>query len=152
MRTTSPNPALSSPVDELVSKYKQLELDGKLKPEPILEENPSRFVVFPIKHHNVWEMYKKAEASFWTAEELDLAHDLVDWQKLDDNEKHFIKQVLAFFAASDGIVNENLGRAYCKSGAWCYGLVLILPKIDSKNGNFHILLNIYHCSCNHRII
>ncbi len=137
MRTTSPNPALSSPVDELVSKYKQLELDGKLKPEPILEENPSRFVVFPIKHHNVWEMYKKAEASFWTAEELDLAHDLVDWQKLDDNEKHFIKQVLAFFAASDGIVNENLGMNFCNevqiTEARCfYGFQMAIENIHSE--------------------
>jgi ribonucleoside-diphosphate reductase beta chain len=77
--------------------------------EPILTENPNRFVLLPIKYPAVWDWYKKAEASFWTAEEIDLAQDLNDWDnKLNDNERHFIKHVLAFFAASDGIVNENL--------------------------------------------
>lgn len=76
--------------------------------EPILKENPNRFVIFPIKHPDIWEFYKKAEASFWTAEELDLYQDLKDWKKLNKDEQHFIKHVLAFFAASDGIVNENL--------------------------------------------
>ncbi|MFM2267894.1 MAG: ribonucleoside-diphosphate reductase small chain [Bacteroidota bacterium] len=76
--------------------------------EPILRESEGRFVLFPIQHKKVWDMYKVAEASFWTAEEVDLAQDLVDWVNLSDNERHFIKHVLAFFAASDGIVNENL--------------------------------------------
>jgi ribonucleoside-diphosphate reductase beta chain len=77
--------------------------------EPILQENDNRFVLFPIKYDRIWKMYKQAEASFWTAEEVDLQPDLADWEnKLNDNEKHFIKHVLAFFAASDGIVNENL--------------------------------------------
>jgi ribonucleoside-diphosphate reductase beta chain len=77
--------------------------------EPILKENDNRFVLFPIKYDRIWKMYKQAEASFWTAEEVDLQTDLNDWEhKLNDNEKHFIKHVLAFFAASDGIVNENL--------------------------------------------
>ncbi len=77
--------------------------------EPILAENPDRFVLFPIRHTEIWAWYKKAEASFWTAEEVDLIPDLLDWEhKLNDNERHFIKHVLAFFAASDGIVNENL--------------------------------------------
>ena len=76
--------------------------------EPILTPNDKRFVLFPIKHHEVWEMYKKAESCFWTAEEVDLANDLKDWDKLTDGERHFISRVLAFFAASDGIVNENL--------------------------------------------
>ena len=77
--------------------------------EPLLMENAGRFVLFPIVHQDVWEMYKKAEASFWTTEEVDLAHDKVDWDtKLTDNERHFLKHVLAFFAASDGIVNENI--------------------------------------------
>ena len=76
------------------------------KSEPILEENKSRFVLFPIQHNDIWSFYKKAEASFWTAEEIDLAPDLFDWEnKLNDNERHFVKHVLAFFAASDGIVN-----------------------------------------------
>jgi ribonucleoside-diphosphate reductase beta chain len=77
--------------------------------EPILQENESRFVLFPIKHDQIWRMYKQAVASFWTAEEVDLSPDLQDWEhKLNDGERHFIKHVLAFFAASDGIVNENL--------------------------------------------
>jgi ribonucleoside-diphosphate reductase beta chain len=77
--------------------------------EPILQENESRFVLFPIKYDHIWKMYKQAVASFWTAEEVDLSPDLQDWEhKLNDGERHFIKHVLAFFAASDGIVNENL--------------------------------------------
>lgn len=74
----------------------------------MLIENPNRFVLFPIQHQDIWNMYKKAEMSFWVAEEVDLSDDLKDWHRLSENEKHFIKHVLAFFAASDGIVNENL--------------------------------------------
>ncbi len=77
--------------------------------EPILEPTNDRFVIFPIRHKEIWAMYKKAEASFWTAEEIDLSQDMTDWEnKLTKDERHFIKHVLAFFAASDGIVNENL--------------------------------------------
>jgi len=76
--------------------------------EPLLMENPNRFVMFPLQDNEIWEMYKKHVASFWTAEEIDLSTDTKDWEKLNDNEKHFIKHVLAFFAASDGIVLENL--------------------------------------------
>ena len=76
--------------------------------EPLLKENPGRFVILPIKYHDIWKMYKKAEASFWTAEEVDLSKDLAHWEALKDDERHFISHVLAFFAASDGIVNENL--------------------------------------------
>merc|ERR1712013_717935 len=78
------------------------------KSEPLLRDNPQRWVMFPIKHPEVWEMYKKHEASFWTAEEIDLSQDNADWDRLTDAERHFIKHVLAFFAASDGIVLENL--------------------------------------------
>mgnify|MGYP006097302085 CR=1 FL=1 len=91
-----------------MSEFKKKEMAGELKPEPILIENPQRFVLFPIQHNDIWQMYKKAEASFWTAEELDLAQDAKDWDKMSDNERYFISNVLAFFAASDGIVNENL--------------------------------------------
>src|SRR5688500_944907 len=81
--------------------------------EPLLNENKSRFVLFPIKHEAIWRMYKKAEASFWKAEEIDLGSDMNDWNnKLNDDERHFIKYVLAFFAASDGIVNENLAMRF----------------------------------------
>ena len=80
--------------------------------EPILVENKDRFVLFPIKYKDIWEMYKKAEASFWTAEEIDLSQDMKDWLNLNDGERHFITHVLAFFAASDGIVNENLAEHF----------------------------------------
>jgi hypothetical protein len=70
--------------------------------EPMLQENASRFVIFPIKHHDLWLMFKKSQASFWTAEEIDLAHDMNDWEGLKPDEQFFIKHVLAFFAASDG--------------------------------------------------
>ena len=76
--------------------------------EPLLKDNPNRFVILPIQYDDIWRMYKKAVASFWTTEEIDLAQDMNHWEKLNDDEKHFVKHVLAFFAASDGIVNENL--------------------------------------------
>ena len=82
--------------------------------EPILSENKNRFTVFPLKHHNLWELYKKVQMSNWTAEEIDLSLDLADWKKLSENEKHFIKYVLAFFASSDGIVYENLNLNFSK--------------------------------------
>jgi len=85
----------------------RLEKKRKLE-EPILTEQRNRFVLFPIQNNDVWEMYKKHVASFWTADEIDLGDDMRDWAKLNDKEKHFIKHVLAFFAASDGIVLENL--------------------------------------------
>merc|ERR1712216_968983 len=77
--------------------------------EPLLDENDQRFTMFPIQYPQVWEMYKKAEASFWTAEEVDLSDDMKHWETLTKDEKHFISHILAFFAASDGIVLENLG-------------------------------------------
>lgn len=81
--------------------------------EPILQENKDRFVIFPIKHHDIWEFYKKQEACIWTAEEIDLHTDLNDWNnKLSEEEKYFVKHILAFFAASDGIVNENLAENF----------------------------------------
>ncbi|MEE6476806.1 hypothetical protein FKM82_011226 [Ascaphus truei] len=79
-----------------------------IQDEPLLRDNPNRFVIFPIQYHDIWQMYKKAEASFWTAEEVDLSKDLLHWESLKEEEKYFISHVLAFFAASDGIVNENL--------------------------------------------
>ncbi|MEK7175286.1 MAG: ribonucleoside-diphosphate reductase small subunit [Patescibacteria group bacterium] len=105
--------------------------------EKILEENKDRFVLFPIKNPKVWEMYKKAEASFWTAEEIDLSDDLRDWAKLNEGEKHFIKHVLAFFAASDGIVNENLAVNFMREvqmpEARCfYGFQIMIENIHSE--------------------
>jgi len=80
-----------------------------MKPEPILTDNPNRFTMFPINYPSVWEMYKKSQASFWTAEEVDLSDDLKHWAGLTSDEQYFVKNVLAFFASSDGIVLENLG-------------------------------------------
>ena len=109
----------------------------KKKEEPLLAHNPSRFVIFPIEHGKVWEMYKKAEGSFWTAEELDLSKDRPHWEALNDNERHFIKHVLAFFAASDGIVNENLAMNFMKEVQWpearCfYGFQIAMENIHSE--------------------
>jgi len=87
---------------------------GVVAEEPLLAENPQRFCMFPIKYPEIWEMYKKAEASFWTAEEVDLSEDTQHWQALTCDEKHFITHVLAFFAASDGIVLENLAGRFMK--------------------------------------
>ena len=106
--------------------------------EKILTEEPNRFVLFPIKHQDIWQMYKTAEATFWTAEEIDLAQDLVDWrEKLTEDEKHFVKHVLAFFAASDGIVNENLGVNFLSevqyAEARCfYGFQIMIENIHSE--------------------
>merc|ERR1719473_2382151 len=88
-------------------EFKEYEQD-----EPLLRENPRRFVMFPIQYPQIWEMYKKHEASFWTAEEIDLSQDAKDWEKLSASEQHFVKHVLAFFAASDGIVLENLAGRF----------------------------------------
>ena len=81
--------------------------------EPILKGNEERFVLFPIKYHSIFDWYKKHLASFRTADEIDLHQDQRDWEKLNANEKHFIKHILAFFAASDGIVMENLAQQFC---------------------------------------
>lgn len=105
--------------------------------EPLLTPSPDRFVLFPIKHPQVWEMYKQAEASFWTAEEVDLSEDVVHWEQLTNDERHFIKYVLAFFAASDGIVNENLASKFYSEvqipEARCfYGFQIAIENIHSE--------------------
>ncbi|KAL1797755.1 hypothetical protein ACET3X_004361 [Alternaria dauci] len=115
--------------------------------EPILQENPGRFVLFPIKYHDVWQMYKKAEASFWTAEEIDLSKDLHDWNKrLNDDERFFISHVLAFFAASDGIVNENLVERFSSEvqipEARCfYGFQIMMENVHSET--YSLLIDTY---------
>jgi ribonucleoside-diphosphate reductase subunit M2 len=99
--------AAAAPLSLISKQFCELE-----KNDPILKENPHRWVMFPIQYPEVWEMYKKHEASFWTAEEIDLSQDTKDWDNLTDSEQHFIKHVLAFFAASDGIVLENLAAQF----------------------------------------
>ena len=103
--------ALLQPVVQQ-SQYSYYTQTQVVLPEPMLEENPNRFVLFPIKYNDIWKMYKDQKAAFWTAEEIDLAQDLKDWEKLSQGEQHFIKHVLAFFAASDGIVLENLAQRF----------------------------------------
>ncbi len=82
--------------------------------EPMLKENPNRFVIFPIEHADLWAKYKQHMAVFWTAEEIDLSKDMKDWQNLNDNERHFVKHILGFFAGSDGIVMENLATRFMR--------------------------------------
>jgi ribonucleoside-diphosphate reductase beta chain len=114
--------------------------------EPLLVEDPNRFVLFPIKHDDIWQYYKKAEASFWTAEEIDLSQDLADWKKMNDGERHFVSHVLAFFAASDGIVNENLANNFLKevqyAEAKCfYGFQIMMENIHSET--YSLLIDTY---------
>jgi len=115
--------------------------------EHILQENKDRFVMFPLKYHDIWEMYKTAEMSFWTAEEIDLAQDLTDWnEKLNADEQHFIKMVLAFFAASDGIVNENLAENFLKEVQYpeaksFYGFQIAMENVHSET--YSLLIDTY---------
>ncbi|KAL3082982.1 hypothetical protein niasHS_010784 [Heterodera schachtii] len=114
--------------------------------EPLLQENPNRFVIFPIKYHDIWQFYKKAVASFWTVEEVDLSKDISDWKSLTDNERFFISRVLAFFAASDGIVNENLVERFAQEvqvpEARCfYGFQIAIENIHSEM--YSLLINSY---------
>lgn len=117
------------------------------KNELILQENKDRFVLFPIQHDDIWQFYKKAEASFWTAEEIDLHPDLKDWdEKLNDDERHFIKHVLAFFAASDGIVNENLAENFLHEvqyteAKFFYGFQIAIENIHSET--YSLLIDTY---------
>jgi ribonucleoside-diphosphate reductase beta chain len=104
--------------------------------EKILVENPGRFVIFPIEHNDIWEFYKQHQAAFWTAEEVDLSNDIRDWEKLTENEQYFVKNVLSFFAASDGIVNENLAENFYREvqypeAKFFYGFQLAMENIHS---------------------
>ncbi|KAK2604832.1 hypothetical protein N8I77_007730 [Diaporthe amygdali] len=115
--------------------------------EPILKENPQRFVLFPIQYHEIWQMYKKHEASFWTAEEIDLSKDMHDWSnRLTDDERFFVSHILAFFAASDGIVNENLVERFSSEvqipEARCfYGFQIMMENIHSET--YSLLIDTY---------
>ncbi|MDE1205436.1 ribonucleotide-diphosphate reductase subunit beta [Tenacibaculum larymnensis] len=115
--------------------------------EPILQENKDRFVIFPIQHNDLWEWYKKQQACFWTAEEIDLHSDLTDWNsKLTDDERYFIKHVLAFFAASDGIVNENLAENFVNEvqyseAKFFYGFQIMMENIHSET--YSLLIDTY---------
>ena len=116
-------------------------------PEPILKENPDRFVIFPIQHQELWEEYKKQQACIWTAEEIDLSADLDDWRNvLNEDEKYFVKNVLAFFAASDGIVNENLAENFVKEvqyteAKFFYGFQIMMENVHSET--YSLLIDTY---------
>lgn len=118
-----------------------------LLPEPILQENPNRFVLFPIEHNDIWQMFKMQQACIWTAEEVDLANDLNDWRnKLNDDERYFIKNVLAFFAASDGIVNENLAENFLSEvqyteAKFFYGFQVMMENVHSET--YSLLIDTY---------
>ena len=115
--------------------------------EPILQENKDRFVIFPIQHKDIWEWSKKQDACFWTAEEIDLHQDLTDWNnKLSDDERYFIKHILAFFAASDGIVNENLAENFVNEvqyseAKFFYGFQIMMENIHSET--YSLLIDTY---------
>ncbi|OTA61906.1 putative ribonucleotide reductase small subunit RnrA [Hypoxylon sp. EC38] len=136
---------------EIIKEQEKPSVAPTIKPEeadePILQENPQRFVLFPIKYHEIWQMYKKHEASFWTAEEIDLSKDLHDWSnRLNDDEKFFISHILAFFAASDGIVNENLverfsGEVQIPEARCFYGFQIMMENIHSET--YSLLIDTY---------
>jgi ribonucleoside-diphosphate reductase beta chain len=118
----------------------------KEETELLLKENKDRFVILPIKYPDIWEMYKKCEASFWTAEEIDLSDDMKHWEGMNDGERHFISHVLAFFAASDGIVNENLAINFMSEvqlpEARCfYGFQIMMENIHSET--YALLIDTY---------
>lgn len=143
----------NNPVDENTVVNTNLPLVEKTQKnasvvgEPILEANPNRFVLFPIRYHDIWQFYKKAEASFWTAEEVDLSKDMKHWdEKLTNDERFFISRVLAFFAASDGIVNENLVTRFAQEvqvpEARCfYGFQIMIENIHAEM--YSLLIDTY---------
>ncbi|XP_037748107.1 ribonucleoside-diphosphate reductase subunit M2 B isoform X1 [Chelonia mydas] len=123
-----------------------IENDFKPNEEPLLRKNPRRFVIFPLQYPDIWNMYKKAQASFWTAEEVDLSKDFPHWNKLKSEEKYFISHVLAFFAASDGIVNENLVERFSQEvqipEARCfYGFQILIENVHSEM--YSLLIDTY---------
>lgn len=117
-----------------------------MQDEPLLQENNDRYVIFPINYDDLWAQYKNAEQCFWTAEEIDLSADNRDWEKLNDDERHYIKNVLAFFAASDGIVNENLAVNFMNevkiAEAKCfYGFQIMMENIHGET--YSLLIDSY---------
>jgi ribonucleoside-diphosphate reductase subunit M2 len=156
----SPRKDVRSPQKTLRSPYKrslaaELEDDKtqiqqkfyeNIDDEPLLRPNPNRFVIFPIKYNDIWMYYKKAEASFWTAEEVDLSKDMSDWDKLKADEREFISHVLAFFAASDGIVNENLVNRFSNEvqipeARFFYGFQIAIESVHSEM--YSLLIDTY---------
>lgn len=136
----------SETVKSKVEKPSKKTVKADKEVEPLLQENPNRFVIFPIQYYDIWQMYKKAEASFWTVEEVDLSKDMQHWDNLKPNEQKFIKHVLAFFAASDGIVNENLVERFAQEvqipeARFFYGFQIAIENIHSEM--YSLLINTY---------
>ncbi|CAG8621355.1 8809_t:CDS:2 [Racocetra fulgida] len=140
------SPPLKQEEDSIIEETKINNAEN-VEDEPLLKPNPRRFVLFPIQYHDIWQMYKKAEASFWTVEEVDLSKDMNDWEyRLNDDERYFISHVLAFFAASDGIVNENLVERFSNEvqipEARCfYGFQIMIENIHSEM--YSLLIDTY---------
>ena len=110
---------------------------SKNESEILLADNPNRYVMFPLQDHDIWSLYKKMFDCMWRAEEIDLSKDMVHWETLNDNERHFIKMILAFFAASDGIVVENLGMRFLSEvqlpeARTAYGFQLMMENVHSE--------------------
>ena len=119
---------------------------SKTQLEPLLCENPNRFVMFPLKDMSVWKMYKKMMDCFWRAEEIDFSKDMKHWLSLSENEQYFIKMILAFFAASDGIVLENLGMRFLSEvqlpeARAAYGFQLMMENVHSET--YSLLIDTY---------
>jgi len=136
--------SLNGDVKKKISRSTHQEFDAEI--EPLLKENPNRFVLFPIKYHDIWMMYKKALASFWTVDEIDLSQDMKQYEALKPGEQHFINHVLAFFAASDGIVNENLIERFATEvtlpEARCfYGFQIMIENVHSET--YSLLIDTY---------
>lgn len=138
-------------MSEAIESFKNLQIsetnqEFDVQAEPLLRDNPNRFVIFPIQYDDIWEFYKKAVASFWTSDEIDLSRDRVDWDKLKPDEQYFIKHVLAFFAASDGIVNENLVERFAQEvqipeARFFYGFQIAIENIHSET--YSLLIDTY---------
>ncbi|XP_026862142.2 ribonucleoside-diphosphate reductase subunit M2 B [Electrophorus electricus] len=130
-----------------IKEYQNGHMDPKsIEDEPLLRENRRRFVIFPIQYPDIWKMYKQAQASNWTVEEVDLSKDLAHWDRLKPDEKHFISHVLAFFAASDGIVNENLVQRFSQEvqlpeARAFYGFQILIENVHSEM--YSMLINTY---------
>merc|ERR1712193_68735 len=141
------NAGYTAPAKKVTKDITSSEMTVNFSEEPLLRENPNRFVILPIQYDDIWGMYKKAQASFWTAEEVDLEKDLRDWnEKLKEDERYFISHVLAFFAASDGIVNENLVERFMQEiqvpEARCfYGFQVMMENVHSEM--YSLLIDTY---------
>ncbi|KAG1887715.1 ferritin-like superfamily [Suillus subluteus] len=139
-RKCSVSPESQNVEEDLEELHKKFVGEIDLPEKPLLKESKCRFILFPIQYHEIWQMYKKAEASFWTAEEMDLSKDIHDWtNRLNDNERHFVSHILAFFAASwtDSIVNENFVECFSNevqaAETQCfYGFQIMMENIHSE--------------------